>query len=133
LAGFGALGRWIHPERGLIGPSEFIPLAEETGLIGPIGRRMLEEACRQLKHWHEMFTAAPPLSMSVNLSSKQLLTGDLAGVVEQVLAETGVDARTLALEITESTLIENAESAALTFVRLKEMEVRLQLDDFGTG
>ena len=94
---------------------------------------MLEEACRQAKRWQRAIPGTPALSMSVNLSSKQLLQSDLADLVEQVLEETGIDARTLALEITESTLIDNADSAALTFARLKEMQVRLQLDDFGTG
>lgn len=133
IIGFEALLRWQHPERGLILPAEFIPIAEETGLIIPIGSYILAEACRQVQVWQQQFPAAPPLSISVNLSSKQFVQPDMIEQVEQVLKDTGLDTRSLILEITESALIEDRECAATMLLRLKALGVRVHIDDFGTG
>jgi diguanylate cyclase (GGDEF)-like protein len=131
ITGFEALVRWLHPERGLVPPDEFIPLAEETGLITEIGRWVLAEACRQLHRWQ---TLAPrPLTMSVNLSSRQFSQPHLIDQIEQTLAETGIAPRCLQLEITESVVMENAEAAATMLRQLRALGVQLSIDDFGTG
>jgi diguanylate cyclase (GGDEF)-like protein len=132
LAGFEALVRWAHPERGLVAPSEFIPLAEETGLITHIGRYVLQESCRQLRAWHREF-ADQVLMVSVNVSPRQLSQPDLLQDVEAILAETGLDPRSLVLEVTESAIIENPEAANEVFAQLSALGIRLSLDDFGTG
>lgn len=133
LSGFEALVRWQHPQRELISPAEFIPVAEETGLIIPIGWWALREACRQMRAWHEQFPLSSPLTISVNICGKQFLQPDLIKQIEQILQETGLDAHSLKLEITESILIENAESAAAMLVQLQTKGIRLSIDDFGTG
>ena len=132
IQGFEALVRWRHPERGLVTPSEFIPVAEETGLIIPLGRWVLREACRQM---HRLQAASParPLSLSVNLSGKQFMQPDLVGQVKQVLSETGFDPRRLHLEITESSVIENTETVTEMLMQLRALGIRLSMDDFGTG
>lgn len=133
LAGFEALARWQHPERGLVSPVEFIPVAEETGLIIHIGRWMMQEACRQMDAWHRQSPVNRQLTLSVNLSGKQLTQADLLDQIEAILNETGLSARALRLEITETVVMENADSAAAAFERLRKMGVRLSIDDFGTG
>ena len=133
ITGFEALIRWQHPQRELVSPAEFIPVAEETGLIVPITWWILREACRQMRFWQVQFPALAPLTISVNLSAKQFLQPDLITQIEQILQETNLDARSLALEITESAIIQNAESASFMLKQLQTLGVKLFLDDFGTG
>jgi EAL domain-containing protein (putative c-di-GMP-specific phosphodiesterase class I) len=133
ITGFEALVRWNHPRRGLLYPSEFIPIAEETGLIVPLGLWILHEACRQMAAWHKSMVREPALSISVNISFKQLAEASLAEDVERILAETGLDPATLKLEITESSIMENAQLAIATLRRFKELNISLEIDDFGTG
>jgi diguanylate cyclase (GGDEF)-like protein len=133
IAGFEALLRWDHPERGPIAPSVFIPLVEETGLILPLGLWVLRAACRQLHAWQERAPELSELRMSVNLSSKQLAQPDLTEQIDQILEETGVAPGDLKLEITESVIMEHPQSAAEVLQRLKDRGIRLSLDDFGTG
>jgi EAL domain-containing protein (putative c-di-GMP-specific phosphodiesterase class I) len=133
VEGFEALVRWAHPERGLVPPSEFIPAAEETGLIIPLGRWVLRESCRQMRRLQEAAGPARPLSLSVNLSGKQFMQPDLVGQVEEILGETGFDPRRLRLEITESAVIENTETVTEMLLRLRALGIRLSMDDFGTG
>jgi diguanylate cyclase (GGDEF)-like protein/PAS domain S-box-containing protein len=132
-AGFEALIRWEHPERGIVPPGEFIAAAEETDLIIPMGEWVLREACRQARAWQREFPSEEPLFVSVNLSSKQFTQRDLVEVVERALVETGLEARCLKLEITETAMMENAEAATLMLKRLRELGVQLGIDDFGTG
>jgi len=133
LIGFEALVRWNHPTRGLIYPMEFIPLAEEHGLIYQIGAWILHEACRELKLLQIRYPAQPPLSMSINISGRQFSQQDLVGVLSGVLTETGVDPLSLILEITESMIMENVGAAVETMNRLRKMGIHLHIDDFGTG
>ena len=133
LHGFEALVRWQHPERGPISPMDFIPVAEETGLIIPIGQWVLAEACRQMRHWQEKFTDCGPLTMSVNLSSKQFTQPNLIDRIKQVLEETKIDPHSLKLEITESVVMENIETATEMLKQLRAVGVGLSIDDFGTG
>src|SRR5437868_10823821 len=133
LAGFEALIRWQHPERGFVNPSDFIPLAEDTGLIVPIGLWILKKACQQLCQWQWQSPANRHLFMSVNLSSKQVVQPDLVAQIRDVLEETHVEAKHLKLEITESCVMENADMAARLLKRLKALGVQLSIDDFGTG
>lgn len=133
LRGFEALARWRHPTRGLILPDIFIPVAEETGLINAIGEFMLAESCRQMRDWQDRYRRNPPLSISVNVSTRQLAQANVAEHVQRILAETGLDPRSLTLEITESALMHNLKSGAAVIQRLHDMAVRLHIDDFGTG
>lgn len=133
VVGFEALVRWNHATRGLIHPMEFIPLAEENGLINTIGEWILRGACRELKKLQELFPVDPPLNMSINISSKQFTRQDLAGKLENILKEIGLDPHTLVYEITESMIMENVDAAAATMKRLQNMGVRIHIDDFGTG
>ncbi|HEX5884402.1 MAG TPA: bifunctional diguanylate cyclase/phosphodiesterase, partial [Pyrinomonadaceae bacterium] len=133
LHGFEALVRWRHPERGIILPSDFIPLAEETGLIVPLGLSVLREACNQLRNWQQRSVFNRYLIMSVNLSGKQLMQSDLTEKIEEVLRESQLDPWRLKLEITETVVMENSELAAITLAKLRELGVRLSIDDFGTG
>ncbi|MGZ8842450.1 MAG: EAL domain-containing protein [Pyrinomonadaceae bacterium] len=133
LAGFEALIRWQHPERGFVNPSDFIPLAEDTGLIVPIGLWILKKACQQLSLWQWQSSANRNLFMSVNLSSKQVTQPQLDNEIRDILEETNVDAKHLKLEITESAVMENADMAARLLKRLKALGVQLSIDDFGTG
>lgn len=131
IVGVEALLRWQNAEMGNVPPSRFIPLAEETGIIVPIGDWVLQRACRQAAAWRRAGLA--PVSVAVNLSSHQLRRGGLVERVEQVLRATGLDARWLELELTESVIMENAEETVRVLNRLKEMGVVLSVDDFGTG
>jgi diguanylate cyclase (GGDEF)-like protein/PAS domain S-box-containing protein len=133
LTGFEALIRWQHPERGLVPPSEFIPLAEETGLIVPLGAWALEESCRQAVAWHEAAADGTRLSISVNLSPRQLAEPALPNEVARVLSETGLHPDSLWLEITESTLMRDVESALSALGALRALGLHLAVDDFGTG
>ncbi len=133
VIGFEALVRWRHPEKGLISPSEFIPFAEDTGLIIPIGNWVLREACRQLSKWHARYPSDPPLTVSVNLSNKQFSQPDLFEQVEIALNESQIPPSSLQLEITESVIMENAELTIATLERLVAMGVKIHVDDFGTG
>ncbi|MEW6570162.1 MAG: EAL domain-containing protein [Nitrospirota bacterium] len=132
IVGFEALLRWKSPERGLVSPVEIIPIAEETGLIIPIGRWVLLEACRQMYAWHVAFPAQSHLTISVNVSIKQY-TLDLVETIKQILEETGFNPACLKLEITESTIINNPETATGVFSELKNLNIKVQMDDFGTG
>jgi len=133
VLGFEALVRWEHPERGLISPIEFIPLAEETGLINDIGHWVLTEACRQLQEWRLGYPQRPDLYMSINLSAKQFLQPDLVERIDAAIAAAGVEPRCIALEITESVLVHNPEMANKTLLELKARGLHLYVDDFGTG
>jgi diguanylate cyclase (GGDEF)-like protein len=133
ITGFEALVRWNHPTRGLIYPMEFIPLAEEQGLIYQIGAWILHEAFCQLKLLQEQYPAQPPLSMSINISSRQFSQQDLVGMLSGFIEETGIDPRTIILEITESMIMENVDAAVATMKRLRDMGVQIHIDDFGTG
>jgi predicted signal transduction protein with EAL and GGDEF domain len=133
LRGFEALVRWRHPERGVIPPAKFIPIAEETGMIIPIGKWVLDEACRQMSRWQKLSRLDGPLPVSVNLSGKQFLQSDLLEQVREVLRETGLDPRGLKLEITETVVMENIETATQTLEQLRALGVELSIDDFGTG
>jgi diguanylate cyclase (GGDEF)-like protein len=135
IVGFEALVRWQHPTRGLVPPLAFIPLAEETGLIIPLGKWVLETACRQAARWHAAQTgpAARPLFVSVNLSARQFTQVDLVEDVAAILAESGLDPGQLELEITESVVMDQSEAGIRALGRLREIGVRLVLDDFGTG
>ena len=133
IRGFEALVRWQHPERGFISPSDFIPIAEETGLIIPIGQWVLEEACRQVRKWQEQFSQHPPLQISVNLSGKQFTQLNLIDQIRRVLRETGIEPRSLKLEITESMMMENIDTAINMLEQLRQLGIELSMDDFGTG
>lgn len=133
ILGFEALMRWRHPEHGLMSPPDFIPVAEETGLIVPMGTWILNIACRQLKAWQSKFPFPVPLSMNVNLSVKQLKDPGLVAHVKELLEETGIAPGTLKLELTESCLMTEIESAEEVLSDLKSLQVGLKLDDFGTG
>lgn len=133
LIGFEALVRWNHPTRGIIYPMEFIPMAEENGLINMLGDWILREACRELRALQERYPFPSPLKMSVNISGKQFGQGDLAEKVAAIILETGIDARTLALEITESMIMEDVDTAVETMKQLRAMGIQIHIDDFGTG
>jgi diguanylate cyclase (GGDEF)-like protein len=130
---FEALARWKHPERGLVMPEEFIPIAEETGLILPLGAWVLRAACRDLRSWQGRFPEFRELSIAVNLSTKQFLQADLGSFIRRILEETGVPGQYLKFEITESMLMENPEVAAGALMGLKAIGVLACMDDFGTG
>ncbi|MBA4374195.1 MAG: diguanylate cyclase [Thermodesulfovibrio sp.] len=133
LIGFEALVRWNHPQRGLIYPLEFIPLAEETGLIIQIGEWVLREACRQLNAWKTDHAMHSPLKMSVNISSRQFLQHDLPEKIRQILGSNSLDGVNLTIEITESMIMENVDSAIEILNQLRDMGVHIHIDDFGTG
>ncbi len=133
LVGFEALIRLWRPEQGFISPGEFIPVAEETGLIIQIGTWVLREACRQMYEWQQKFATARNLKISVNISPKQFRQLDLVTQVRQILQETGLNARDLKLEITESTLVENADLVASMLREMQALGIGLSIDDFGTG
>jgi diguanylate cyclase (GGDEF)-like protein len=133
VIGLEALVRWPHPGRGLLMPSEFIPLAEQSGLIIMIDRFVLQQACQQVSRWNDMRPGQLPLTVGVNLAASQLQQADLLGLVESVLAETGLQPDCLMLEITESLLLSDNAATVERLQRLKSLPVRLAIDDFGTG
>ncbi|MEW6068045.1 MAG: EAL domain-containing protein [Nitrospirota bacterium] len=132
IVGFEALLRWKSPERGLVLPNEIIPVAEDTGLIVPIGRWVLYEACRQMHAWHAIFPAHANLTISINISSRQF-TPDLVDTIKQIIEETNLNPRNLKLEITESVIMKDPEIATNVFSQLKKLNIKVQMDDFGTG
>ena len=131
IVGVEALVRWRHAERGIVPPGEFIPLAEETGLIVPIGEWVLREACSQARHWQKL--ARRPVRMAVNLSAKQFKDENLSQIVLSALQDTGLDPRLLELELTESTLMDDARATLATLEQLRAIGVMMSIDDFGTG
>ncbi|HEX5688757.1 MAG TPA: EAL domain-containing protein [Roseiflexaceae bacterium] len=131
--GFEALVRWRHPQQGLIGPGEFMQVAEDTGLIAQIDWWVLRHACRQLATWRETYRIGAPLYVSVNLSGRDFSRPDLAELIAQELRENELDGQSLRLEITESVLMEHSEIASATLIRLREFGVQIYIDDFGTG
>jgi len=133
VIGFEALIRWNHPTQGLVYPDSFIPVAEETGLIIPIGRWVLKKACRDLRRWDEQVKSKLPLFMSVNISSKQFLRPSLIDDIKAILDETGLSPDKLKLEITETALMEDVHETIPLIQRLKDMGVQIVIDDFGTG
>ena len=133
VASFEALVRWRHPERGLVGPSDFIPVAEETGLIVPLGLWVLNEACQQMREWQRLGLADESVTMSVNLSSRQFSQADLIERISSALRESGLKAGNLKLEITESMVMENIDTAIDMLMQLRGLGVGLSIDDFGTG
>jgi EAL domain-containing protein (putative c-di-GMP-specific phosphodiesterase class I) len=133
IAGFEALVRWQHPVRGLLSPADFIPPAEDTGLIVPLGRCVLGEACLQAAAWQRRRGAHQPLRISVNVSAKQLQFPGWAAEVAATLAETGLEPSHLVLEITESVLMEDAAASSAPLEELRRLGVRVAIDDFGTG
>lgn len=133
VIGFEALIRWNHPKQGLVYPDSFIPVAEETGLIIPIGRWVLKKACRDLRRWDKQVKSKLPLFMSVNISSKQFLRPSLIDDIQGILDETGLPPDQLKLEITETALMEDAHETIPLIQRLKDFGVQILIDDFGTG
>jgi EAL domain-containing protein (putative c-di-GMP-specific phosphodiesterase class I) len=132
ITGAEALMRWDHPDKGSIPPAEFIPLAEENGLIVELGRWILETACRQTKLWQDE-TGRSDLSISVNLSGRQISDPDLVSDVARALSTSGLDPACLTLEITETSLVRDVEATVAAFRALKSLGIRLAIDDFGTG
>jgi EAL domain-containing protein (putative c-di-GMP-specific phosphodiesterase class I) len=131
VLGVEALARWNHPELGLVYPNRFVPVAEETDLIIPMGEWVLHEACRQLKEWHA--AGMPEISVSVNVSSRQLSRGNLVESVAAALRTAQLEPRFLEIELTEGTLGDDTELARRTLERLRELGVNVSIDDFGTG
>jgi EAL domain-containing protein (putative c-di-GMP-specific phosphodiesterase class I) len=132
IFGFEALLRWHHEKHGFIPATEFIPLAEETGLIIPIGHWVLQEACKQIRLWQDQFPSDPPLTISINVSSKQFSQPDFIQQIRDVLEDTKLDSKSLKLEITESFLMDDKKIETV-LSQLKEMDIQIHIDDFGTG
>jgi diguanylate cyclase (GGDEF)-like protein/PAS domain S-box-containing protein len=132
INGFEALVRWKHPQRGMVPPGDFIELAEESGVIVPLGAWVLEEACRQANAWQDL-SSGRRTAISVNLSAKQFQRADLVKQVENAIGSTGLDPGLLKLEITETALMHRAESSSSALTRLRDLAVEVQIDDFGTG
>jgi EAL domain-containing protein (putative c-di-GMP-specific phosphodiesterase class I) len=128
-----ALVRWRHPERGIVGPGDFIPVAEETGLILPLGQWVLNEACRQMREWQRQGVADESVTVSVNLSGRQFSQPDLIEQISLALRESGLKSANLKLEITESMVMENFDTATDMLTQLRILGVQLAIDDFGTG
>jgi EAL domain-containing protein (putative c-di-GMP-specific phosphodiesterase class I) len=131
IVGVEALIRWHHPQRGLVPPAQFVPIAEECGLIVPIGRWVLREACRQARAWQG--AGLPPMSIAINISAVELRDKDFVAGVGAILKETGLAPHYLEFELTETFLMQDSQSTATVLRALKEIGVRLALDDFGTG
>ena len=133
LVGFEALVRWNHPQRGMVAPTEFIPLCEDTGLIVPIGEQVLLQGCRQLADWQKRIPAADSITVSMNFSAKQLMVPGIFERVRQIITESGVNPQSVILEITETAMIQNAAVAIPVMQRFCDLGLRLYMDDFGTG
>ena len=133
LTGFEALVRWRHPRYGFISPAKFIPVAEDTGLIVLIGEWVLRQACQQLHAWQTQYPTLAPLTMSVNLAAKQIKEANLLDRIARILTETGLDGKSLKLELTESMLMEDVQETVNTLLQIKAMNIQLSIDDFGTG
>jgi EAL domain-containing protein (putative c-di-GMP-specific phosphodiesterase class I) len=133
VVGVEALVRWQHPTRGLLAPAQFISLAEETGLIVPLGAQVLRESCRQVVQWRKLYPDAVPLKLAVNLSPRQIASGGVVALVRAALSDAGLDASSLSLEITETTLMEDLPGTTRVLGDLKDVGVKLTIDDFGTG
>ena len=131
IIGVEALIRWHHPQRGLVPPAQFIPIAEECGFIVPIGQWVLREACRQARAWQD--AGLPPMRIAINISAVELRAKDFVAGVRAILTETGLEPRYLELELTETFLMQDSKSTAAVLQALKDMGVQLALDDFGTG
>ena len=133
IIGFEALLRWQHPSRGMVPLTEFMPVVEETGLMIPIGWWVIREACRQMRVWQEQFPTEAPLTISVNISSKQFSQPDLVAQIKEILQETDLDAASLRLEIPESVILQNINFANEKILQLKALGVQLQIDNLGIG
>jgi diguanylate cyclase (GGDEF)-like protein/PAS domain S-box-containing protein len=133
ISGLEALARWQHPQRGLVSPADFIPLAEETGLIVPIGQWVIEQACQQVRVWRDQHPSLQSLVVSVNLSARQFQRDDLVSEIMRAVREAGLEPSALKLEITESTVMQDPDGAAATLRELKALGFQLAIDDFGTG
>ncbi len=133
IVGFEALVRWQHPHHGLVSPFKFIQVAEETGLIIPIGIQIFEAACKQIKQWHSRFQCNPPISISINLSSRQFLQQDLVQQIDKIRHSYDLEAKYIKLEITESAVMENAAAVSTMLNELRDLNFQLCIDDFGTG
>jgi diguanylate cyclase (GGDEF)-like protein len=133
VTGFESLIRWRHPQRGVVAPAEFLPIAERTGLILDIDRWCMADSMRQLATWHARFPSEPPLTMNVNLSGKEFNQDDLVEVVDSLIRKAGVDPASISLEVTETVMMENPERARSILTGLKKLGVLLAIDDFGTG
>jgi EAL domain-containing protein (putative c-di-GMP-specific phosphodiesterase class I) len=131
VIGAEALVRWLHPDRGMVSPAQFIPLAEETGLVIPLGEWVLRESCRQWRSWVD--AGLPVGRVSVNLSTRQFLMPDLCDVIRGALDDTGLPSELLELEVTESMVMRDVQRAVQTMQRIKDMGISLAMDDFGTG
>ncbi|MBD1935311.1 MULTISPECIES: EAL domain-containing protein [Cyanophyceae] len=133
ITGFEALVRWQHPRRGIVYPGDFIPVAEETGLIAYLDWWVMGEACRQVRAWQKQFSSNNPLTIGINLSSRQFDQSDMVERIDEIIRDTGLESSSLKLEITETCLLENAEKAIAHFEQLKALGIKLAIDDFGTG
>jgi EAL domain-containing protein (putative c-di-GMP-specific phosphodiesterase class I) len=133
IIGFEALVRWQHPTKGLIPPADFIPAAEETGIIIPLGYWILDEACHQIHAWNSQYSFDPPLTINVNLSSRQCEQPDLVQKISDILRKNRLDASQLKLELTESLVIKDSEHISKMLSDLRELGIQVQIDDFGTG
>lgn len=133
LIGFEALVRWQHPNYGLVTPDQFIPLAEETGLIMPLSEWILQAACEQMSHWYQKMALTYPLKISVNIAAGQFQNALFVEKLDQALAQTQLPATSLKLEVTESVLLENVDAVLSTLSQLKQRQIEISLDDFGTG
>ena len=133
VTGMEALVRWQHPTRGLLPPASFIDIADQTGLIVPLGKWMMEEACRQMAAWHAQVLTSPPMSLSVNLSPREFQSPNLVDEVARILRTTGLPPGCLKLEITEGVMMQDVEATITTLWQLKELGIRIAIDDFGTG
>ncbi len=133
IVGFEALVRWKHPERGIVTPANFIAIAEETGLIVPLGWWVLREACQQTRLWQEQFPGDPPLWISVNMSGKLFMKSNMVDELLGILEETGLEPRDLRLEVTENVVMDHADLAIRNLMELRALGIQLSIDDFGTG